>query len=212
MRTLSESRKRWLQETAEKYHASLNEAAWDYLAGRGVTEEQCDQYLLGVVSEPEPAHEPYEGRLAIPFITPTGVVSIRYRCIKNHDCKEAGCTKYLQGKGEGDHLYNVPALRELHPAIAVCEGEIDTLTIDTHVLPAVGVPGATKWKPYWTKLLEGYERVFAVGDGDDAGREFAGRLVELLPSAKAVILPAGEDANSVFVQGGPEALSELILR
>lgn len=208
---LSDSRKRWLQETAEKYHQALDTTVLDYLEARGISPEQSGQYLLGVVSDPEPAHEPYSGRLSIPFITPTGVVAIRYRCIEDHNCKDYGHPKYLQGKGEGDHIYNVPALRERHPAIAVCEGELDALTVDTHVLPALGIPGATKWQKHWTRLLEGYERVFAIGDGDDAGRDFAGRLVELLPNAKAVVMPSGQDPNSFYVEHGPEALSDLIL-
>jgi DNA primase len=208
---LSESRKQWLQETAERYHRALDDQALGYLESRGITTRQAADFLLGLVSEPEPAHADYEGRLAIPFITPTGVVAIRYRCIKDHNCKETKCIKYLQGKGEGDHLYNVPALRERHPALAICEGEIDTLTVDTHVLPAIGVPGATKWKKHWTRLLEGYEQVFAVGDGDEAGKDFSGRLVELLPNAKAVVMPAGHDANSVLLAEGADGLSELIL-
>jgi DNA primase len=208
---LSESRKQWLQETAEKYHQALDGPSLAYLASRGITTEQAGQYLLGLVFDPEPVHADYEGRLAIPFITPTGVVAIRYRCIADHNCKEMKCPKYLQGKGEGDHLYNVPALRERHPALAICEGEIDTLTVDTHVLPAIGVPGATKWKKHWTRMLDGYEQVFAVGDGDEAGKDFSGRLVELLPNAKAVVMPAGQDANSVLLAEGADGLSELIL-
>lgn len=208
---LSPSRKEWLGATAEKYHKALDETALAYLANRGIETSQVEQHLLGLVSEPEPVHADYTGRLSIPFVTPTGVVAIRYRCIEDHNCKDAGHPKYLQGKGEGDHLYNVPSLRERHPAIAVCEGEIDTITVDTHVLPALGVPGATKWKSHWTRLLEGYERVFAVGDGDDAGKDFTGRLVEMLPNAKAVIFPQGQDANSFYLERGPEALSEFIL-
>lgn len=210
---LSPSRKEWLEATAEKYfQAGLeDETLLVYLKRRGIEASQQEQYRLGLVSEPELVHADYAGRLSIPFITPTGVVAIRYRCIQEHDCKDAGHPKYLQGKGEGDHLYNVPALRERHPALAVCEGEIDTLTVDTHVLPAIGVPGATKWKPHWTRLLEGYERVFAIGDGDDAGKDFTGRLVEMLPNAKAVIFPDKSDANGFFLDEGPEALSDLIL-
>lgn len=210
---LSSGRKAWLQATAEKYHqaGAGSETLLGYLEDRGIETSQREAFLLGLVSEPEPVHQDYEGRLSLPFITPTGVVSIRYRCIENHDCKEAGHPKYLQGKGEGDHLYNVPAFRERHPAVAICEGEIDTITVDTHVLPAVGVPGATKWQKHWTRLLEGYERVFAVGDGDQAGRDFTARLVEMLPNAKAVVFPDGLDANAFFLQEGAEALEQFVL-
>ena len=210
---LSESRKMWQKETAEKYHTAgmQDETLLVYLKSRGIETSQAEQYLLGLVSDPEPAHAEYEGRLSLPFITPTGVVAIRFRCIQEHDRKAVKCIKYLQGRGEQDHLYNVPALRERHPAIAVCEGEIDALTVDTHVLPAIGVPGATKWKPYWTRILEGYERVFFLGDGDEAGKDFANRGMELLPNAKAVIFPPGQDANGFFLEEGAEALSDFVL-
>lgn len=198
---------------AEKFHASLDDQSWAYLANRGITEEQAEAFLLGVVSpDAGPTFEPYIGRLAIPFITPTGVVSIRYRCIEDHECKESGHPKYLQGKGEGDHLYNVGALHERHPAVAVAEGEIDTQFADTHVMPCVGVPGATKWKPYWSRLFEDYDRVFILGDGDKAGRDFCDKLCELLGNAQAVVFPADHDVNSFYSEHGSEALTDFVLQ
>lgn len=177
---------------------------------RGVTVEQAEHHLLGVVSDPDPIHAPYEGRLSIPYVTPTGVVAIRFRCLADHDCKAEKCKKYLQAPGEKDYLYNVRALRERHPAVAVCEGEMDTLFLDTHVLPAIGVPGATKWRPHWSRMLEGYERVFVVGDGDDAGRAFTENRLEDLPNATPVVMPPGMDVNDYFLAHGADGLASFI--
>ena len=209
---LSQSRKVALGKAADRFHESLDEAHWAYLSSRGITVDMAAQYKLGVVSaDAGPTFEPYVGRLSLPFLTPTGVVSIRYRCIVDHDCKDEGHPKYLQGKGEGDHLYNVGAFHERHPAIGVAEGEIDAAFSDTFVLPTVGVPGATKWKPYWTRLFEDFERIFVLGDGDKAGREFCDKLTELLPNAQPVIFPADHDVNSFFLAHGEEALADYVL-
>lgn len=182
-----------------------------YLNGRGITAEMADQFLLGVVSaDAGPTFEPFIGRLSLPFITPTGVVSIRYRCIEDHDCKDEKHPKYLQGKGEQDHLYNVGALHERHPVVAVTEGEIDAMFADL-IVPSVGVPGATKWKPYWSRLFEDYDKVFVLGDGDQAGREFCDKLTELLPNAQPVVMPPDMDVNAFYLAHGQGALEEYVL-
>lgn len=201
-----------LQAAAEKFHASLSEAASAYLDGRGFTEEMVVARLLGQVSaDSEPLYEPFVGRLSIPYITPSGVVSIRFRCIEDHDCKETGHPKYLQMKGDADHLYNVLALHERHPAIGITEGEFDAAIVDEHVLPCVGVPGATKWKPYWSRLFEDFEKVFLIGDGDSAGRKFVDKLTELVPNAQPVVMPKDLDANEYFLKYGAEDLAAFIL-
>ena len=213
----SAARRVALQQAAEKFHASMNGAAWAYLAGRGITEEMATSLLLGLVSaDTEPIYADMVGRLAIPYITPSGVVSIRFRCIEDHDCHEheqqhGWHKKYLQVKGSDDHLYNVGALHERHPAIGITEGEFDAAITDEHVLPCVGVPGATKWKPYWSRLFEDFERVYVIGDGDAAGRKFVDKLTELLPNVHPVVMPPDQDANSFFVENGADALSAFIL-
>lgn len=208
---LSGARRQALQAAAEKFHGNLDEHSWGYLRERGVSAEMAEQFMLGVVSaDAGPTYDQFVGRLSIPYLTPAGVVSIRYRCIENHDCKDAGHPKYLQGKGEADHLYNVGALHERHPAVAVTEGEIDAMFADL-IIPSLGVPGATKWKKHWTRLFEDHAKVFVLGDGDQAGREFADKLCELLPNAQAVVFPAGLDVNGFYLEHGPEGLERFIL-
>src|SRR5690606_5037356 len=122
---------------------------------------------------------------------------------------EYGHAKYLQA-GE-DHIYNVGALHESHPAVAITEGELDACICDTYVLPAVGISGATKWKSFWSRLFEDYERVFVIGDGDKPGRDFAKSVAKKLDNGVPVYMPEGYDINEAYLEFGDEELTRLIL-
>ena len=161
------------------------------------------QVRLGVVENPEVGHEQYKGRLAIPYITKTGVVDIRFRALEpNVEPKYMGMT------GAVTKLYNVKDIDIADDWIAVCEGELDTLTLSKCVgVPCVGVPGANSWKPHYTRLLQDFERVFIFADGDQPGLDFAKSLSKDLPIT-IVALPDGEDVNSCFVKFGKDYLLE----
>lgn len=206
----SASQKSWLGQVAERYHAAMDEETLSYLASRGIDRDAVDGNLLGLVAEPDPAHTHYEGRLCIPFITPTGIVYLRFRCLKEHDCKELGHGKYEGLAGEGTHLYNVRALQMPGTAIGICEGEIDALVATMSGLPSVGVPGAHNWKPFYNRLFEDYERVILLGDGDEAGREFVATLSRNINEAVRRPLPKGEDVNSYVMEYGAEKFLEYV--
>lgn len=206
---LSIEQREWLTKQAEKYEQHLDLAA-GHLETRGLT-ALAPTYHLGVVVDPDPVHAPYEGRLAIPFYTPSGVVDIRFRCLEDHDCKDAGKghSKYMQ-TGE-DHIYNVGALHENSTQVAITEGEIDGMVADHFVLPSVGISGAEKWKPFWGRLFEDYERVLVIGDGDDAGRKFAKNVAGRLDNGHPIVMPDGYDVNSVYSELGEAVLRSVIL-
>src|SRR4051812_5430637 len=84
---------------------------WNGAGGgaRGIGLDAARQYRLGSVSEAEPGHEKTWGRLSIPYITPSGIVAIKFRCVRDHDCKESDHPKYLAPKGQKPRLYNVAA-------------------------------------------------------------------------------------------------------
>ena len=86
---LSSSQRQFLLQATQRY-ASKIELAKDYLANRSLSVEEASIFHLGVVDEPLPGHEPYKGRLAIPYITPSGVVDIRFRGIVLADGDAAG--------------------------------------------------------------------------------------------------------------------------
>lgn len=194
----SVSQKELLGKAAHKYAESI-QAASDYLQSRGVTKEAALAMSLGVVTEPEPGHEAFVGRLSIPYITKTGIVDLRFRSLN-----PAVEPKYMGMTGAETKMYNVLDVEKAGDYIAVCEGEIDTITLSKLVgIPAVGVPGANAWKRHYTRLLADFERVFIFADGDTSGRDFANSLARELP-VTVLQLPDGEDVNSMFVSHGKD--------
>ena len=158
---------------------------------------------LGVVAEPEVGHEAFIGRLAIPYITKTGVVDLRFRSLN-----PAVEPKYMGMTGAETKMYNVLDIERAGDWIGVCEGELDTLTLSKCIgIPCVGVPGANSWKKHYTRLLADFERVFVFADGDQPGKEFATSLSRELP-VTIVSMGEGEDVNSAYVKHGAEYVRE----
>ena len=200
----SQSQKELLGRAAAKYAESIY-LAEDYLASRGITKEVARQARLGVVEAPETGHEAYTGRLAIPYMTKTGVVDIRFRSLN-----PAIEPKYMGMTGAETKMYNVIDVERAGDWIGVCEGELDTITLSGCVgIPCVGVPGANSWKKHYTRLLADFERVFVFADGDQPGKEFASSLARELP-VTIVSMPDGEDVNSIYVKHGADYIRDKI--
>jgi DNA primase len=190
--------KELLGRATEKYKENIYRAE-DYLKNRGIPLEVARLASLGVVEEPEVGHEQYIGRLAIPYITKTGVVDLRFRSLN-----PAVEPKYMGLTGAETKMYNVIDIDKANSFIGVCEGELDTITMSGCVgIPCIGVPGANSWKKHYTRLLADFERVFVFADGDQPGTEFARSLARELP-VTIVQLPEGHDVNSMYVQEGAD--------
>ena len=197
-----DSQKELLGLATRKYAESIY-LAEDYLRSRGITMEVARLARLGVVNEPEAGHEAYAGRLAIPYITKTGVVDLRFRSLN-----PAVEPKYMGMVGSDTRMYNVLDIERAGDWIGVCEGELDTLTLSRCVgIPCIGVPGANSWKKHYTRLLADFERVFIFADGDAPGREFANSLAKELP-VTIIGFPDGEDVNSAYTKYGAEFIRE----
>lgn len=196
------SQKELLGQATTKYQANIYQAE-DYLKSRGIQIEVARLARLGVVVEPEVGHEMYQGRLAIPYVTKSGVVDLRFRSLN-----PAVEPKYMGLTGADTKMYNVLDIERAGDYIGVCEGELDTLTMSACVgIPCVGVPGANSWKKHYTRLLADFERVFVFADGDQPGKEFATSLARELP-VTVVNFPDGEDVNSFYTKYGAEAVRE----
>ena len=197
-----DSQKELLGLATRKYAESIY-LAEDYLRSRGITMEVARLARLGVVNEPEAGHEAYAGRLAIPYLTKTGVVDLRFRSLN-----PAVEPKYMGMVGSDTRMYNVLDIERAGDWIGVCEGELDTLTLSRCVgIPCVGVPGANSWKKHYTRLLADFERVFIFADGDAPGREFANSLAKELP-VTIIGFPDGEDVNSAYTKYGADFIRE----
>lgn len=210
LKRLSESQKKFYLEAAKQYStARSGSPVEDYLAGRGISPDATTNFGLGYVADPLPGHEHFAGWLAIPYLrrsadgTPS-VVSIRFRCIENHDHEHHG--KYMTMAGDQPWLYNTSALSEKSDFVAVAEGELDTVAAAQCGIPTIGVPGVETWQPYFDRLLEGYQTVYVFGDGDDPGRVFANKVARRLDNGRPLLFTDGHDVNSFVLQEGSEAL------
>lgn len=214
MKLPTPKQREFFASAAESYARQLaaDTAAQAYLMSRGIDASAAGTYHLGVVNEPLVGHESYRGRLAIPYVTPAGIVNFNFRCLKQHDCKEAGCVKYLAPPTDRN-LYNVMAIAVAietgEHVIHICEGELDALTLSVAGLLAVGVPGVDNWQKHWGLCFKDFGQIFVWGDGDKAGSSFALKMEkELL--ARRVAVPRGKDVNSVYIDGGAAALHALV--
>jgi DNA primase len=193
-----------LEVASWAYHAQVDTVA-SYLAGRGISQETAAQFRLGSVVEPMIGDEHYKGRLAIPFLSPTGIVDIRFRSISQDDGP-----KYLTRPGASSHIYNVAAFQEDTDVIAICEGEIDTMLACQSGVTAVGISGANNWKDWYHRAFLDYRKVLVLCDGDQAGRDLGKRVAQQIDVAVVIHMPDGCDVNDVVLNEGAEGLRKRV--
>jgi len=201
---LSNSHRQFLLRATQQY-ASQIEVAKDYLLTRHLSVEEAQTFHLGVVVDPMPGHESFKNRLAIPYITPSGVVDIRFRAMVDMD------PKYMGMVGAKTTMFNTPACFVQSKYICVTEGEFDCIMMSVKTKhPTVGIPGANNWKPHYSRILDDFDMVVILADGDTAGAEFGKKITRELPNANVITMPEGEDVNSVFIKLGKEWIDERV--
>ena len=201
---LSSSQRQFLLQATQRY-ASKIELAKEYLSSRSLSVDEARVFHLGVVDDPLPGHEQYEGRLAIPYITPSGVVDIRFRGMHNED------PKYMGLVGAKTTMFNTQACFVADKYICVTEGEFDCvlMTVKTEH-PTVGIPGANNWKPHYAKILDDFDTVIVLADGDPAGLEFGKKISRELGNVNIVSMPEHEDVNSMITRLGNGWIDERV--
>ncbi len=201
---LSNSQRQFLLQAATEYAQHIHQAT-DYLETRGLSVEEAKKFHLGVVDNPLPGHEGYKGKLVIPYITPSGVVDLRFRSTRGED------PKYIGLPGAKTTMFNAQSVLTADGYICVTEGEIDTITTVVKTgHPAVGIPGANNWKPYYSKILDDFDTVIVLADGDNPGLEFGKKVSRELGNVNIVQMPDGHDVNSIVLQEGIGWLDERI--
>lgn len=209
--TLTSEQRSLLETQTQRYQDNLYVAA-EYLAGRGITEDTAVAARLGVVDESIHGDDDSAyNRLAIPYVTRAGVVCFRYRCLRDHQCDDVGCAKYLGGLGVPPRIYNVGHLVTAGNIICVTEGELDALTLVQLGYDAVGIPGAQSWKPHWSRLFEDFSRLLVFVDGDSGGSKFSKAWESRFPqSVELIKMDEGEDVNSMFLREGESYFRDIL--
>ena len=201
---LSSSHRQFLLQATHQYASQIHLAA-EYLATRNLSVEEAQRFHLGVVKDALPGHEQYTGRLAIPYITPSGVVDIRFRAIGNAD------PKYMGMPGAKTSMFNAQVVLTASDYICVTEGEIDCITMSVKTNhPAIGIPGANNWKPFYSKILDDFDTVIVLADGDTAGMDFGKKVSRELGNVNIVQMPEGHDVNSIVMLEGAEFINERV--
>ena len=201
---LSSSQKNFLLQATQRYAAKI-ELAEEYLLSRQLSVEEARVFHLGVVDDPLPGHDAYKGRLAIPYITPSGVVDIRFRAMHNED------PKYMGLVGAKTTMFNTQACFVADKYICVTEGEFDCIMMSVKTMhPTIGIPGANNWKPHYAKILDDFDTVIILADGDAAGLEFGKKISRELGNVNIISMPEGEDVNSMMIKKGSDWIDERI--
>lgn len=211
MPALSSERKRFLEKYTLQYMEHVGEQA-EYLAARGIDPELAKSAGLGVVTNPPPQHEMFEGSISIPYLTDFGPVNMRFRCMKDHQCKEFGHGKYSMMKGWHGNLYSVQQIAEAEDWIAVTEGEFDALILQKVGIPAIGIPGSTMWKEHWPNVFEDFSLVYLFTDGDMAGDKMWERWSHEIGNCVRVKMPPKHDVSSYYTEYGKDALRAKVKR
>lgn len=212
---LSSVQKNSLEKATASYAASVDDLA-SYLVARGISKEAAFEQRLGCVSNPEPGHERFRGWLSIPYLTPGGVVAMKFRCASDHDCRAVECQRYDAPAQQKTKLYNAGILAQGGEVCAVVEGEIKAI-VTTHELgiPAVGT-SAGVWLEHWSRCLADFDRVLVIADNDikadgsNPGVRHAKKVLATLPQGELVTPPPGVDIDDWVLRDGADAVRERI--
>lgn len=123
--------------------------------------------------------------------------------------------KWSYGSAGKIHLYGEWQLRyfrEVEKRVVMVEGESDTQTLWYLQIPALGVPGASTFKPEWCKKLEGIEKVYLHIEPDNGGETFLQQMCQKLLdggfSGEVYRWSCGEygikDPSDLFIKLGKE--------
>lgn len=216
---LEPSRRASLTGAVRRYETQLERAA-SYLERRGVTAEAAASFHLGVVSDPAPGHERFDGWLAFPYMTRTGPVAIKFGCMEDHDHGEHHHGKYDGPAGQSIRLYNAGILALGGEVCLIVEGEMDTIMASQELeVPTVGTWG-TNWMAHYPRCFADFDRVVIVADNDlkedksNPGVKHARKVRESLQKASVdaeiILPPIGLDLSDWVLQEGTERVREAL--
>ena len=202
-----------LGTTAAEYHKQLmspeGRSHLDYLMSeRALSLDIIKQFQLGVVlgQDVSPSNESVRGFISVPYLSPTGVLSMRFRRPPDSEAP----MKYWSPKGTRTRVFNTSALLNPGHWLAICEGEFDTIAATQAGIPAIGIPGVQQWAPYMRSMLSGFSRILVLADNDDKGQgnAFGEMIAEQLEEVKVILAPKDHDVNSTLKELGIHGLRQ----
>jgi DNA primase len=211
-------------QTAVRFSIGFSPDAWQPL--RAAVDDYDDPRLVEaglVISDEGKRYDRFRGRIMFPIRSARGqVIGFGARIIG------AGEPKYLNSPEtplfhKGQELYGLfearDAIRQSGRAI-VCEGYLDVIQLaQAGFGEAVAALGTAITSAHVSTLLRTTDQVIFAFDGDTAGRKAARRALEAtLPviadtkRASFLLLPEGEDPDSIVKAGGAAAFESELAR
>ena len=168
-----------LRAQALEYHRSLPERVRNYLRHeRGIADEVIDLYFLGWNGQ----------RITIP-ITNLDAQVVAFKFAKD-PADPTNSPKMLATPGARAELYGWERVLAKPTQIIICEGEFDRLVLESQGFGAVtSTCGALTFRREWGPCFDPIPSIYVCFDNDDAGRQGAQRVAEVLPRARIVRLP-----------------------
>jgi hypothetical protein len=120
--------------------------------------------------------------------------------------------RWWSDDGQGQLLFGLELEPGFHPELPVLitEGETDCLAARELGWQALGAPGARSFRSEWRAVFERFDVIYAVGDGDAAGRIFAWTVRRCVPWARPVVLPEEADLRELLQSDRCEELEALL--
>lgn len=114
-----------------------------------------------------------------------------------------GKNRFIWRKGSKAQPYGLWKLDEARKAgyVYLVEGESDSQTLWSYGLPALGMPGASTFKPEWAAYLDGLT-VYVWQEPDQGGETLAAKVGATLPDVRILRPPEGrKDVNEAHILG-----------
>jgi DNA primase len=157
-------------ETINRLHDNLmlNERAIGYLKNRSITKQSAEKFKLGYSDK--------QDMVTIPIYSPDDVcIGFVGRSIEGKDFKNT------VGLQRSKTLFNLNRSKR-HDGVFVVESSFDAILLDQVGANAVATLGATISTKQIELIQKYFNKVFVIGDNDDAGKEMARKIVERLPN------------------------------
>lgn len=162
----------------DKYNqeALVNIRSVQYLKGRGINKESVEKFKIGYILE--------EDMICIPIHMPNGkCVGLVQRSI------EGKIFKNTPGLPKSKTFFNIQNAKK-HDGIFVVESSFDAIRIEQAKGHAIATLGANITKGQIEILDKYFNKVFVIGDNDEAGKEMAKKMADKLPRiTRSAILP-----------------------
>jgi hypothetical protein len=164
----------------------------DYLLGRGYTLAECQATGLVRVD----GKDFFYRKLIIPYFAQGQVVLLRARTDPADPNKA-----YFPLPGHSIRLYNEDALTE-SSHVVLTEGEFDCLILKQWGYAAMGLPGASMFRPEWVQRFSHCERVSLCLDTDAAGVAASMDIASRMETRAVIVsLPACKDVSEFAIGG-----------